>query len=138
MGSVMRIMVVGAALVLAACGASPEETRRAADAKARNFVPPSVITRTDYGSQADRRFRRLDRDGDDVITATELPRADSRLRELDRNGDTNITLSEWGEGMLARFDGMDLNRDGTLTSEERMTARRRGRAALPIQPTPAQ
>lgn len=133
----MRGIVVTAALALAACGPSAQEKRAAADAKAVNFRPPSVITRVDYGSQADRRFRRLDRNGDDIIQPTELPRADSRLAELDRNGDGGITLSEWGEGMLARFDGMDLNRDGTLTSEERYTARRRGRAALPIQPAPA-
>lgn len=132
----MRGMIVAAALVLAACGPSADEKSAAADAKAVNFRPPSVIARTDYGSLADRRFRTLDRDGNDIITPQELPRADSRLRELDRNGDTGITLSEWGEGMLARFDGMDLNRDGTLTSEERLTARRSGRAALPIQPSP--
>ena len=132
----MRAMIVAGALALAACGPSAQEKRVAADAKAKNFRPPSVITRVDYGSQADRRFRRLDRNVDDIIQPTELPRADSRLRELDRNGDSDITLSEFGEGMLARFDGMDLNRDGTLTSEERITSRRRGRAALPIQPTP--
>ena len=134
----MRAMVVTAALALAACGPSAQEQRAQADAKAAGFRPPSVITRVDYGSQADRRFRRLDRNGDDVVSREELPRADSRLSEMDRNGDGGITLSEWGEGMLARFDGMDLNRDGTLTSEERVTARRRGRAALPITPTPAQ
>lgn len=130
----MRGIVV-VAVALAACGPSADEKRAAADAKAANFQPPSVISRVDYGSVADRRFRTLDRDGNDVITPPELPRADSRLLELDRNGDTGITMSEWGEGMLARFDGMDLNRDGTLTSEERLTAGRRGRAALPIQPT---
>ena len=130
----MRGMIVIAAGALSACGPSADEQRAAADAKAANFQPPSVISRVDYGSVADRRFRTLDRDGNDIITPPELPRADSRLRQLDRNGDADITLSEWGEGMLARFDGMDLNRDGTLTSEERQTARRRGRAALPIQP----
>lgn len=132
----MRGMIVVVGLALASCGPSAEEERAAADAKAANFRPPSVITRVDYGSQADRRFRTLDRNGDDTISPQELPRADSRLKELDRNGDTSITLSEWGEGMLLRFDGMDLNRDGTLTSEERATSRRRGRAALPLQPTP--
>jgi hypothetical protein len=131
----MRGIVV-VAVALSACGPSADEKRTAADAKAANFRPPSVISRVDYGSVADRRFRTLDRDGNDIITPPELPRADSRLRELDRNGDTGITLSEWGEGMLARFDGMDLNRDGTLTSEERLTARRSGRPALPIQPSP--
>jgi hypothetical protein len=101
------------------------ETQAAADANAAGFVPPSVISRVDYGTQQDRRFARLDRDSDDVLTRAELPRVDSRLLALDRNKDGEITSSEFGEGQMTRFDAMDLNRDGTLTSDERVESRGR-------------
>lgn len=117
--------VLLAGLAVAACGPSADEKRAQADAKAAAFRPPSVTSRLDYGSSAERRFRNLDRNGDDVLEATELPRVESRLNQLDRNHDGEITSTEWSEGMLARFDAMDLNRDGTVTTEERDTYRAR-------------
>jgi hypothetical protein len=120
----MRVMVVALALIAGGCGNKAEKAA-AADAKAAGFVPPSVITRVDYGTLQDRRFTRLDRDGDDVITRAELPRLDSRIVLLDRNKDGEITSSEFGEGQMARFDAMDLNKDGSLTSDERIEARGR-------------
>ncbi|MDP1028007.1 hypothetical protein Q5H91_12350 [Sphingomonas sp. KR1UV-12] len=117
----VAMMVLG--LATAACGPGDDEKSKAADARAAAFTPPSVTSRLDYGSAAARRFRTLDRDGDDVISHDEMPRADSRLLELDRNKDGEITESEFSEGMLKRFDAMDLNQDGTVTSEERRTAR---------------
>lgn len=119
----MRITAVTMALigtVLAGCGQRAEK-RAQADAKAAGFVPPSVTSRVDYGKAGDRRFRALDRNGDDVVTRDELPRAGSRLPGLDRNRDGGISSIEWSEGTLARFDRMDLNGDGTVTSEERQT-----------------
>ena len=110
-------------LVLASACSNNAEKAAAADANAAAFVPPSVITRLDYGSLQDRRFTRLDRDGDDVLTRTEFPRVNSRFLALDRNRDGEITSSEFGEGQMARFDAMDLNKDGTLTSDERVEAR---------------
>ena len=46
-----------------------------------------------------------------------------------------ISLIEWRDGTLRRFDQMDLNRDGTVTSEERETYRS-GRAVPAPAPTP--
>ncbi len=130
------VMVLAATLAVVGCGPSPEEKRAEADAKAANFRPPSVTSRLDYGSMAQRRFRTLDRNADDRLDTTELPRADSRLRELDRNRDGEITATEFSEGMLARFDAMDLNRDGTVTTEERDTYRNRP-APTPTTPNSA-
>ena len=112
------------ALALGACGGKRgDEKRASADAKAAGFVPPSVTSRLDYGGAMDRRFRALDRNGDDFLSADELPRNNPRrLRALDRNGDGKISAIEFSEGMLARFDRMDLNHDGTVTSEERRSA----------------
>lgn len=118
----MRIAILAlplfAATALAGCG-SAEEKQARADANAAGFVPPSVLSRLDYGSSIERRFQALDRNGDGAIAASELPRANSRLSGLDRSGDGRITAIEWSEGMLARFDRLDLNHDGSLTSEER-------------------
>lgn len=127
----MAVMLAGT-LAMAACGPSREEKKAVADARAKSFTPPSVTSRVDFGGMMDRRFRALDRDGNDVIDSAEMPRQDSRLHELDRNRDGQVTASEWSEGMLARFDRMDLNRDGTVTSEERETYRARPDAT----PTP--
>ena len=114
--------MLAVATTLAACGPGPDEKRKAADAKAAAFTPPSVTSRLDFGSSMTRRFRTLDRNADDEIDRTELPRRNTRLLELDRNGDGKISSIEFSEGMLARFDRMDLNHDGTVTSEERAAA----------------
>jgi hypothetical protein len=115
------IIIAAAALVaagtLAGCG--PREDKVAeADANAAGFVPPAVTSRVDFTSTMERRFRTLDRNADDRLDKTELPRQNSRLMSLDRNGDGVISLIEWDEGTLKRFDQMDLNHDGTVTSEE--------------------
>jgi basic membrane lipoprotein Med (substrate-binding protein (PBP1-ABC) superfamily) len=117
----MRVLVIGLALAAAACGDTAEQAVEA-DAAAANFVPPAVISRVDYGTRQDRRFTRLDKDGDGILAAAELP-DNPRLRTLDRNNDGEITSSEFNEGQMNRFDAMDLNKDGTLTSDERVEAR---------------
>jgi hypothetical protein len=118
----MRVMVLAFALLAVGCGEKATEKRAEADAKAAGFVPPSVTSRVDYSSIQERRFRRLDRNADDVLEREELP-DNPRLRTLDRNGDGEITSSEFSEGQMNRFDGMDLNKDGSLTSDERVEAR---------------
>ena len=109
---------IACALLLAGCGGG-KKAQVKADEKAVGFVPPSVLSRLDYGGIVERRFRSLDRNGDDFITPDELPTADSKLMALDRNGDGRISAAEWSEGMLARFDRNDRNRDGSVTSAER-------------------
>ena len=85
--------------------------------------PPVVISRVDWASRAARRFRRLDKNADDKLDPTEIPKRAGRLMSLDHDGDGSITEIEFGEGMLARFDTMDLNHDKTLTSDERQEAK---------------
>jgi hypothetical protein len=124
--AVLAGAVLAGTLGLAACGPSPDQKRAAADARAKDFTPPSVTSRLDYGGLISRRFRTLDRDADDVLTADELPRRNTRLWALDRNKDGKIGSVEFSDGMLARFDRMDLNHDGTVTSEEREAAKAQG------------
>ena len=117
----MRNIILGMALLAVACGNKVEQ-RAKADAKAAGFVPPSVTSRVDYSGIQERRFRRLDRNADDVLEREEIPR-NPRIRALDRNRDGEITSSEFSEGQINRFDAMDLNKDGSLTSDERSEAR---------------
>ena len=118
--------IIGTALAvgLALSGCTDKDAQRAqADRNAAGFVPPSVTSRLDYGSSMERRFRTLDRNGDDKIGKDELPaRSAPRLQALDRNKDGEISAIEFSEGMLARFDAMDLNHDGTVTTEERQAS----------------
>ena len=125
----MRMVVVtvlcGALAMLGACGPNAEEKKVAADQRAAGFTPPSVTSRVDFGGMMDRRFRTLDRNADDRITKDELPSPNARIKAFDRNKDGVITEVEWSEGTLRWFDRMDLNHDGTVTSEERAEARKR-------------
>jgi len=128
-----------AALALSACGKADERAEAEAKAAHSGFTPPAVTSRLDYGGEMERRFRTLDRDGNDELTQDEWPRQDSRLQLLDRNRDGVVTASEFSEGMLARFDQMDINRDGTVTSDEEREyrdARAKGRVPGQSQTTP--
>lgn len=122
----VKLVVVLAAtgMLVSACG-DKDAQRAQADANASGFVPPSVTSRLDFGASMERRFRTLDRNADDRITKEELPAPNARIKAFDRNKDGVITAIEWSEGTLAWFDRMDLNRDGTVTSEERAESRKR-------------
>ena len=125
-GSVMRTAAAAllVATSLAACHGA-EKAQDKADANAAGFVPPSELSRLDYGGIVERRFHALDRNGDQKIEPDELPRSDSRLMALDLDKDGSISAVEWSEGMIGRFDKIDANHDGTVTTEERQTARGR-------------
>ena len=112
------VAMVLAATPLAGCN-NAERAQEKADANAAGFVPPSVLSRLDYGGIVERRFHALDRNGDQKIAPGELPRSDSRLMRLDLDGDGSVSAIEWSEGMISRFDRTDANHDGTVTSEER-------------------
>lgn len=117
------LILIGTTALLASCG-DKEAARTQADRNAAGFVPPSVTSRSDYGSAMERRFRALDRNGDDRIGGDELPaKSAPRLQAFDRNKDGSISAIEFSEGSLARFDAMDLNHDGTVTTEERRASR---------------
>ena len=129
----MRGMMAAAGVVmtaLAGCGQSESKGDEAA--AAANYRPPTVTSRLDFGGAIERRFHRLDRNGDDRLQADELP---PRLRDAiklhDKDGDGALSSEEWGAMMLGRFDEQDVNRDGNVTSEERRLYRERQRAAAP-------
>jgi EF hand len=109
------LMAVG----LAAC-AKKEADREDATA----FFPPTNITRVDFAAGIAKRFARLDRNNDGILTADEMTGSRSRrFKAFDTNGDRELTLAEFTKGSLAAFDRADTNHDGTLTSDERRAAR---------------
>lgn len=115
----MTAVAVTALVVVGGCKDRKEAAAKA-DARAAGFVPPSVTSRVDWGTQTERRFRALDRNGDDFISADEMPVKNApRILGYDHNKDGKVSSIEYSEGRMAQFDSMDLNHDGTVTSEER-------------------
>jgi len=116
------LMVLVGAVSLTACGKSEEKAD--AQAAAANYRPPSVTSRADFGGTIERRFHRLDRNGDAKLEPDELPeRLRASIARYDTDGDGTLSSGEYGAILLTRFDRMDANRDGTVTSEERAQAR---------------
>lgn len=112
------IVLVGVIPLLTGCGST--EGDHDANAAAVKYRPPTVTSRSDFGGQIERRFHRLDKNGDDKLSADELPERMARaLKRADKDGDGMLNSEEWGAFMLERFDRQDANKDGTVTTEER-------------------
>jgi hypothetical protein len=118
----------GAASNTVAAAATPTASSTAAPA---GFTPPTSISRADYGGKIERRFRKLDKNGDNKLERDELPpkRADKLIRKGDKNGDGTLDASEWSALMLQKFDKRDANHDGNLTSDEKGGKKGGGRRA---------
>ncbi|RIA44092.1 hypothetical protein DFR49_2329 [Hephaestia caeni] len=121
----MRTVLFLAALPLALLGCShdDESDRNAEAAVAAGFRPPTVLGRADFGMDLDKRFDRLDVNGDSILERNEWPpRYADRIAELDKNKDGKVTSGEFFDALMARFDAADTNHDQVLTSEERAAA----------------
>jgi len=93
------------------------------------------MTRQQAQQRADQMFQRFDANHDGVITRDEAQAAAAQFggrgqRMIDRifGSAQSITLKQFEAQSLARFDAMDLNHDGTVTSAERDQARAQMRA----------
>jgi len=53
---------------------------------------------------------------------TAKPTGTDALAQLDKNKDGKVSPDEYRAPMLARFDAMDSNHDGTLSAAERQAA----------------
>jgi hypothetical protein len=93
-------------------------------------------TRQQAQQRADMLFQRLDANHDGTVTRQEAEQAAAQMgqggrggrfaaRMMDRlfaQGDS-VTRAQFEAQALARFDRQDLNRDGTVTADERQQAR---------------
>lgn len=70
-------------------------------------------------TREERRFFRYDRNRDLVITRNEMlsTRSDG-FRKLDKDGNNLLTFEEWAVATVKRFEGADKNGDGKLSKEE--------------------
>lgn len=77
-------------------------------------------------SREQRRFGRLDRDGDNRITRNEMLSTRTRdFRRLDLDGNNLLTFEEWAVATGNRFKSADQNGDLWLSREEFATTRPR-------------
>jgi Ca2+-binding EF-hand superfamily protein len=87
-------------------------------AEVGDAVGPDLPEATDL-TREQRRFARYDRDRDGRISRNELlsTRSDA-FRKLDKDGNNLLTFEEWAVASVDKFDGADADRDGYLTPAE--------------------
>jgi len=78
----------------------------------------------DEDTREERRFNRLDRNRDNLISRNEAlqPRV-AAFRKLDRDGNNLLSFEEWAVATSNRFKGADANGDASLTRAEFVTTR---------------
>ncbi|MCJ7422339.1 hypothetical protein [Sphingomicrobium astaxanthinifaciens] len=80
-----------------------------------------------------KRFNRVDKDGDEIITLSEMvhPRR-GRFANLDLDKDGKLSFEEWAITTIEKFEGADADGDARLTRAEFATT-----APKPRKPKPA-
>lgn len=89
-----------------------------AGAPKRGPAPPELPSAKE-SSREERRFNRYDRDRNDRISRIEmLSTRTAAFRKLDKNGDNLLTFEEWAAATGDRFAKADADRSGELTRTE--------------------
>jgi hypothetical protein len=84
-------------------------------------------------------FTKLDTNKDGILTKAEFmaaapaapttaPNPTNMMGQLDKNKDGKVSLDEYRAPVLARFDGADTNKDGTISPAERQAAAKTAQA----------
>jgi hypothetical protein len=126
------VLTILSAAVLAAPAALTAQTAPGAEAPRRMMTLPA--TRAEAQERARARFLRMDRNGDGVVTADEMPVRGSgggAIARLDGDGDGKLSAAEFEARALALFDRQDTDHDGRLSDDERSAWRDRMGAAQP-------
>ena len=84
----------------------------------------AALPQVDEDTREERRFNRLDRNRDNLISRSEAlqPRV-TAFRKLDRDGNNLLSFEEWAVATSNRFKGADANGDASLTRAEFVTTR---------------
>ena len=109
-------------LALPAAAATDEELP---DSDAGDAVGPGLPEASEQ-TREQRRFDRLDKNRDGKITRTEMlsPRVKD-FRKLDVDGNNLLTFDEWAVATDNKFKAADKNGDGNLTREEFATTKQK-------------
>ncbi|MFT3967024.1 MAG: hypothetical protein QM690_14185 [Sphingobium sp.] len=95
-----------------------EDSLPEGDANAMGEAPPDLPTAT-ARTREEKRFDRYDRDRDGVIARNEMLASRVRdFRKLDKDGNNLLSFEEWAVHTIDRFEGADANKDGRLTRAE--------------------
>jgi Ca2+-binding EF-hand superfamily protein len=92
------------------------------------------LSRSELGRMPDRKFQKLDENGDGFITQPEFERGgcrhvEKRFERMDANADGVVTKDEARAASLSRFAKSDANDDGVVTREELRRAMMKHRRA---------
>ncbi len=96
----------------------PEAGLPLADPHARGAPPPAPPS-APQESREERRFARYDRNRDGIINRVEmLSTRTNAFKRLDSDGNNLLSFEEWSAATGRRFDGADGNHDGRLSATE--------------------
>ncbi|MBU0557007.1 MAG: hypothetical protein KKD64_00035 [Alphaproteobacteria bacterium] len=90
----------------------------AGDPNARGAPPPDLPEATER-TREQKRFDRYDRNRDGIITRIEMMSSrTAAFRKLDKDGNNLLSFEEWAVATSGRFTGADANKDGRLSAAE--------------------
>jgi hypothetical protein len=93
----------------------PEAGKNAPRYGAAPPLPPEAAK----ASREEARFNRYDRNRDNIITRVEMMSSRTKaFKKLDKDGNNLLSFEEWGEATSERFAKADGNRDKQLTRPE--------------------
>lgn len=89
----------------------------------RGPVPPTP-PKAYQASREEKRFNRYDRNRDEIVTRIEMMSSrTTAFRKLDVDGNNLLTFEEWAASTSKRFVSADANRDSKLTRTEFQTTK---------------
>jgi hypothetical protein len=93
-------------------------------------APPPMPPEADPRTREQKRFDRYDRNRDGIVTRTEMMASrTAEFRRLDKDGNNLLSFEEWAARTSDRFAGADADRDGKLAPAEFATTAQQRRPA---------
>lgn len=109
--------------------AQPPSLPGEGDPEARG-APPPAPPEADHRTREQKRFDRYDRNRDGTITKLEMMSSrTAAFRKLDKDGNNLLSFEEWAVRTSDRFGEADANRDGKLIAAEFATTATKPAAA---------